>query len=156
MVLDSTTIDKKRPLFYSRAERLALGKNLEIPRGTAVWLGRSLIPHLRANSTGAYYMIHKPIHVHRSKEPHPGHVSTIVVGNLALQVLTVNAPAEYSDGGVVVKPSPGPWDHLLIGIWPPSRQQYWPPPLAFDTHIPMLHIGLLTNRWKMGRERVIF
>jgi hypothetical protein len=156
MVLDSATIAKHRPLFYSRAERIALRESLRIPSRTFVWLGRSLELGLAAYSTGTYFTLLNPCHPYSLKESPLGQVSTILVRNLAIQVMTVHAPAEYSDGAIDIRTPEGPWDHLLVSIWPPSRQRYWPPALAFHDTIPLLDFDTLTNRWKMGNERVVF
>jgi hypothetical protein len=156
MVLDSTTIAKHRPLFYSRVERIALRESRRIPSRTFVWLGRSLDLGLAAYSTATHFTIFSLRRPYSLKESPLGQVSTILVRNLAIQVMTVHAPAEYSDGAIDIRPPEGPWDQLLVSIWPPSRMRYWPPTLAFHASIPLLDFDTLTNRWKMGDERVVF
>jgi hypothetical protein len=89
MVLDSATIAKHRPLFYSRAERIALRESLRIPSRTFVWLGRSLELGLAAYSTGTYFTLLNPCHPYSLKESPLGQVSTILVRNLAIQPATL-------------------------------------------------------------------
>jgi hypothetical protein len=159
MVLDSTTIAKHRPLFYSRIERIALKESRRIPSRTFVWLGHSLDLGLAAYSTATHFTIFNalnPCHPYTLKESPLGQVSTILVRHLAIQVMTVHAPAEYSDGAIDIRPPEGPWNHLLVSVWPPSGLRYWPPALAFHDSIPLLDFDTLTSRWKMGNERVVF
>ncbi|HEY4934600.1 MAG TPA: hypothetical protein VII23_23790 [Terriglobales bacterium] len=156
MVLDSTAIAKHRPLFYSRAERISLRESLRIPLRTFVWLGHSLDFGLACSSIATHLTILSPFHPYSLKESTLGQVSTFLVCNLAIQVMTVHVPAEYSDGAIDISPPEGPWGDLLVSVWPPSRLSYWPPPLAFDSSISTLDLRTLTNRWKMGNERVVF
>jgi hypothetical protein len=64
-----------------------------------------------------------------------GHVTVFALGQFAVQVFAERRTAEY-DGPLAVRP--GPWERLLIEIWPPDTRSVdkaylpiWPPPLAF-------------------------
>ena len=158
MLLDSATVAPERPMFYSREECVSLRQSQTIPRGTLVWLGRSLDTGFVAQSSGVWFSMSAPGSkpINTSEELILGHVTTILIGHLALQVFTMRVPAEHGYGTISVNAGEGPWDELLTGIWPPCRNAYWPPLLAFTEGIPRLHLDRLRSRWRYGTERKIF
>jgi hypothetical protein len=156
MVVDSTTVAPDRPIFYSVDQRRALKDAKEIPNRSFVWLGRDLSSGFAAASTGLSYEVAPSHDLQRIVERATGQVSTFLVGSLAIQVVTVSLPAKYSDGAIRLRPTKGPWDELLVPIWPPKRNVYWPPILAFMDAIPELrHNNILRTRWNVGAERKV-
>jgi hypothetical protein len=157
MVLDSTIVSPQRPQFYSSSECSALKNSGEIPDRSFAWIGRDLDSGYAAAATRLTFRVPNSLSADCFIERAPGHVSTFLVGSLAIQVVTVRFPGKYRDGAITLNPTEGPWDHLLVTTWPPRRKIYWPPALAFRDDIPGLaHNTILTTRWNVGIERKIF
>jgi hypothetical protein len=119
---------RNRQMFYTVSEHRALRSGSAIPENTAIWLGRY---SLRTLSIDGYDVgLDFRDSGAEVSEPVNGCVSTIVVGHLMLQVLTVHVPEKYSTRPFDVTCTvSAPWDRLLIPIWPLSAQVNWPPPL---------------------------
>jgi hypothetical protein len=119
---------RNRVLFYSTSERLALRSNTGIPSYTRIWLGRSSIKTLSASGADIGGDINDG---NKVLEVVNGSVNTFVVGHLAIQVATLHAPAKYDGHPLDITPwISGPWDDLLIPIWPITETVNWPPPLT--------------------------
>ena len=145
MVLDSTTMGVK-PLFYTQQERDDMRLSSQIPPRTFVWLAR----YLGRNTIGCGSLEAK----HRGPFGiYVGRISTFIIGNLALQVMSVRAP--ITDDGhrpIRIDPIPGPWQEILIRAWPASWRIYWPPILAFDDSPTIINRDRLADRWQGGEE----
>ncbi len=147
MVMDSTTVSA-RPLFYTQTERDELKSSSLTPRGTAVWLGRFLGRMcIGAASLDTTYKFPP------RDDLCPGRITTLLLGSLVIQVMTVHIPPEYGDGRIRIDPAPGPWDHLLVTTWPTmGRNIYWPPVLAFDESDTLTDVSTLFSRWDLGTD----
>ena len=120
-----------------------------IPRGTAVWLGRFSHPGAIASTGLDVWLgignVPEAVHVH---------ITTVVVGHLAIQVNLSSVRPEYRDASIPLYPKPGPWDKILVPIWPASENIVWPPPLTFRRDdLGGLSIGRLFDRWRTGDPR---
>jgi PDZ domain len=145
MVMDSTTV-AARPLFYTQKEREEIMTSSLTPKRTAVWLGRFLGRSvIGAVSLDTVYRL-------PGLSPCTGRITTLILGRLVIQVMTVHTPSEYGDRRIGVYPAEGPWDHLLVTAWPSSRSVYWPPTLAFDDSDTLTDLSTLLNRWSLGKE----
>lgn len=145
MVLDSTNT-RARSLFYQRSECENLRLNSTIPDRTRVWIGRSSLNSLHADGTDV--VIQAP----DGTKIGLGNATTLIVGHLALQVFAVHPKPEYKNNPMNVAPRPGPWDDLLVQIWPAkTRSVSWPPPQTF-TDRGSRQIGHLLYRWRMGKR----
>ncbi len=86
-----------------------------------------------------------------------GLVTTIVVGHLALQVLTLQVLPMFSsrfmfaNSFIAVEDNPWKWDVSLLDIWPVFGAVRWPPPVSFTLKWPN-SIGRLAFRWKVGTD----
>lgn len=76
-----------------------------------------------------------------------GHVTTIVVGQVALQVTTIKPDPEFFGRNAAVTVAQGNWDAYLIDLWPHSNCRIWPPPLPFTIGNGPSSIGGLCARW---------
>ena len=148
MVLDTTTVSKQRPLFYTQTERDNLRTSSLLPPRTFVWLGRFLGLGRSGRSGGILGNLTRPPGICR------GHVTTIVMGSVCIQTLTLHTVPEYSYGTIDIQPTEGPWNALLVSCWPTLPRAEWPPVLAFEESTrPLLGIGGLHERWQRGDER---
>jgi hypothetical protein len=70
-------------------------------------------------------------------------------GTMSSQVFVERRTAGY-DGPLAV--GPGPWERLLIEIWPQNKEglAVWPPPLAFANDN---QLGMLFDRFFTGGAR---
>lgn len=145
MVLEGA--DRGRVPFYDQHERHSL-KPLSsfIPVDTRVWIGRYSELGFHAGGTGIFRPLENvPGAIH-------GHVTTIVVGHLAIQVLTVHIlPMFAHRGSIPLEDNPWKWDVSLLDIWPVFGDARWPPAVSFTTKWPD-SIGRLVFRWKVGTD----
>jgi hypothetical protein len=143
MVIESTNTRYRKPC-YSRPEREQLRVSSTLPAKTAVWLGRYFTQGLGTLGTD--------IGLNLPDIPKVANacVTTIVIGHLSIQILTVHIRPEYSYRTINVVPQLSLND-FLIPIWPPERQINWPPSSSF-TNSGSSSIGLLVARWQGGTE----
>ena len=80
-------------------------------------------------------------------------VVNIIVGHLAIQVMTLHVHPELANMGIPdPNPKPGDWDNLLTQIWPFELQYVmWPPKDTFTKGGPK-SIATLLGRWRVGEE----
>jgi len=141
MALEGTK-PQKAARCYSLPDCAALRLRSSIPSHTRVWIGRFSVSGLLAH--GAEYSLHvgeHPVITH-------GCVATIIVGYLAIQILSPYSPAEYNDKVLSIPCRLGPWNELLIPIWPASGTVMWPPSLSFTNDNGPLSYLRLRDRWK--------
>ena len=126
MVFECTKPDKSH--FYTRAEREHLRSSLNLPAGTALWIGR------QHRSDFTY------CHARQLRGTRPGdevvlsegHVTTFAAARVVLQILTVRRTPEYEGRlrQITLDATPGPWSRRggrgLIQIWPASPSIRWP------------------------------
>ena len=154
MVLDSTNT-RERSAFHTKSECEQLRLASAIPAHTRVWIGRSALNGLHADGTDVG--IDAPDKTRIAN----GNASTFIVGHLALQVFAVHPLPEHKDKYEdrifnEVPSRPGPWDELLIQVWPASsRTVTWPPPRTFTGTGTRYHIGQLLYRWRMGDRATV-
>ena len=159
MVLDFSAVSKQGHLFYTQEEHDNFRTSEVLPPKTDVWLGRYLGMGREAHATGVKGRLGvasrsglsvqvSPAHF---QDLYQGHVTTILMGAVCIQVLTIHTPEKYRYGAVDVQSKPGLWDLLLLTCWPTQGYLYWPPILAFDG--PALpSIRTLHERWQQGVE----
>lgn len=137
-------IDPTRTPFYQKSERLELRYNSVMPAATTVWLGRFSGSSLLAQGTDIWIDIAEGL----PKTPN-GYVSTILVGHLVVQILSIRISPKYGDRTITIRPNAGPWGKLLVAIWPIHREISWPPDFTFSLR-GNFPIDLLRRRWKIG------
>jgi len=78
-----------------------------------------------------------------------GHVTVVALGQFVVQVFVERRMAGY-DGPLAA--GPGPWERLLIEIWPQNKEglAVGPSPLAFANDNPL---GMLFDRCFTGGAR---
>lgn len=144
MVLDGSS-PKRRIKFYSESERSSMKPpSRSIPVGTLAWIGRLSVKGFHAGLTDTFGQIGdipKAFH---------GCVTTIVVGHLAIQVVTVHVLPMFATTRVHPVCKHGAWDINLLDIWPVFGQRRWPPSFSFELKGTTHHIAGLINRWKIG------
>jgi hypothetical protein len=78
-----------------------------------------------------------------------GCVSTIVVGQLVVQVATLKGTDETFEGTVFLDSRPGDWDKLLVQIWPDDGGTLvWPPAMILSDDGSERSLTALQERWK--------
>jgi hypothetical protein len=146
MVLDGAN-PKKRIPFYSESERMAMKPPLRsLPVGTIVWIGRLSVKGFHAelgDTFGKINNIPKAFH---------GCVTTIIVGHLVIQVMTMHVLAMFATTRIRPESKPGAWDINLLEIWPVFGNKSWPPTFSFALEGTTNHIGTLVNRFKIGED----
>jgi hypothetical protein len=93
---------------------------------TSVWLARFSLPdHVGIWGTNSSDL-DKSIHAF---------FMTVLVGHLALQIVTLQCTEQWDGRGVDVTtaPAPGerPWSDMLTEIWPTMVSAQWPPKVSF-------------------------
>jgi len=140
MVLDAVT--KERNRFYTRTECENLHLNSVIPDRTTIWVGRYYRSHLSLDGTEVW------IDLPGTPKVAQVCVTTIVVGHLAIQSVTVHVLPEHKDKEIKgpISMVPG----TLLEIWLAStRPVNWPPSVSFTDNGPT-SIGWLFARWRTG------
>jgi hypothetical protein len=138
-------IDKKtRDGFYSREECEQLRLNSSLPERLFIWLGRYSRSSLGNFGTDMW------IDFPEVTKAGNGCVTTLIVGHLAIQVLAVHVRPEYSHRTIEINSKPGPWNSILIPIWPSDSAVSWPPPVTFGSASARFPIGMLMDRWRIG------
>lgn len=144
--------DRGRAPFYTDDERRDFKPPSSlIPAATHVWIGRYSEIGFHAGGTGILRPLENiPKAIH-------GLVTTIVVGHLAIQVLTLRVLPMFASSFMFANPlpavedNPGKWDLSLLGIWPVFGTLRWPPAVSF-TSKGSDSIGKLVFRWKVGTD----
>ena len=140
-----------RARFFTDAEcRAFKANNREIPEGTAVWAGRFTGRTLSA--IGGEFSLDSPT----ARAVVRGHVFTVCVGHLILQVLSLHAQ-QPDIKTVNLAAGPVEWEKYLIPLWPPltprTQKVSWPPPNSFalveNLNLGNLHYARLIDRWKV-------
>ena len=120
---------RKRHWFYSMSERENLRTNRSVPSDTRIWLGRH-------ESTNVTFCSGRRLSGAIPKDKpvlSEGYVTTLAIARLAIQILTVRRAPDHDDKGPLpLRSRPGPWNDLLVGIWPPGAGVWWPPVLSFS------------------------
>jgi hypothetical protein len=139
--------------FFTDAERHAFkNKNREIPQGTGIWAAR--FDGITLSSIGSTFTLGLP----NNSGLVQGHVYTVTVGHLSLQVLSLHEKADQGITRVNVAASPLNWDQILIRLWPQPKNKReirrWPPPkyscaLVENLNFGNLHYARLVYRFNV-------
>jgi hypothetical protein len=143
MVVDS--INPARQLFYTQSERTKLKDHSMLPSRTLVWLGRLSRKAYHAGGTDVWGEIEKI-----PKSSH-GNVTTIIVGHLFFQSLTLHVTGRFANQEVQIGCMPGDWSANLLDIWPTVGLLQWPPNVSFTFGGTNSIVNVL-NRWKIGEN----
>jgi len=130
---------------YQHADCEQLRLNSSVPPRTKIWLGRFSGSGLLATGTDIWLNV--------SEVPKAAHgcATTIIVGHLAIQVLTTHIPAKYDNETINVSCKMGPWNELLIDVWSLADSVMWPPARSFTNDGGPLSFIALRDRWKIGK-----
>lgn len=133
--------------FYTQVQRERLWLQREIPTSTRIEIGRFTGSGTHFDGTEVWWTVNgipKAIHAH---------VTTIVVGHLAFQIISSRMTGSEITANYQVPIAVGRWDKLLQDIWPTGGGQVnWPPTLSFTTSWNEHFILDLENRWKIGEK----
>jgi hypothetical protein len=137
--------------FYTRTECEQLRLTSTIPRKTAIWLGRFSSVGLFGRGThvwdGAKQKSLQETGTH-------GHIFTLVLNHLTLQVLTVHVLPKDDTTSLPVDQNDAPcgnWNDLTVPVWPINGTVWYPPARQFSEG-EHCWIGALLNRFKVGRK----
>jgi hypothetical protein len=130
--------------FFTDAECHAFKADRTMPHGIQVVTGRFTGRSLDAD--GNDFSLTTP----DGKLIVRGHVFTVMVGHLLMQVMSMHADREYKGGErVEMECNPGPWDTTLIQLWEKIHDRVeWPPRESFSTINGLHHYANLRYRWK--------
>ncbi len=143
MVLDFVG-KSTRELFFDQIEREQLRVAFELPGRTTVWLARYRFPgHIGVWGTNSW-ALDKSVHAL---------TTTILVGHLAVQIVTLQCTEQWDGIDVTVETSPAPgqrpWQEMLTEIWPTTVSTQWPPKFSFmDTG----EFSKLVRRYSYGEN----
>jgi hypothetical protein len=134
--------------FYSKDECEQLRVASTIPPRTIVWLGRFSSVGVWGSGTHVWYD-GKVI----SEAATHGHVFTVIINYLAVQVLTIHVLPEDGTTSFTIPENNAPcdWSELTVPIWPSAGTVSWPPNRSFMLTEPF-KLGLLVNRFKTGAK----
>jgi hypothetical protein len=130
--------------FFTEAECHAFKENRTIPDRTLVFAarftGRSL------DSNGVDFTLIEP---ESGQLLVRGHVYTVMVGHVVLQVLSWHPEPQHQDKIIRMRAADGPWDKLAIQVWPIEKKSVnWPPPMSLSTVVGVTHYGYFRARFK--------
>jgi hypothetical protein len=146
MILDA---EGSKPRFFRKDECENLKKSRTIPNGTGIWIGRFTGRTLSVINGGFSLATEQDVLLARCD------VFSVVVGHLAMQVLSVHEEPDPTNKTIQIAPVDGKWDELLIQIWPKSQKKVtWPPTLSFS-HYGTHPYGSLVYRWTRPRGHSI-
>jgi hypothetical protein len=116
MVLEA--LDPDRQWFYTAEEREQMRLSRSIPHRTSVWIAKC----------DHHKDIYSAAKNHSTDDGVRAFSVTLAVGLLAFQVETVRAPASIpAHIAVTYEVSDGPWDQVLVPVWPVSQaERTWP------------------------------
>lgn len=116
MVLEA--LDSSRQWFYSQEEREQMRLSHFVPPRTSVWISKCV-------NHGDIYSAAKN---HSTDDQVRAFSVTMAFGFLAFQVVTVKPPSSVpSQVEVTYEVSHGPWDQVLVPVWPVSQSsRSWP------------------------------
>jgi hypothetical protein len=149
-VLKATIIEaanRQKIPFYTQAERFAFEPpSAFLPVRTFVWIGRLSQKGFHAGGTEIWREMGNI-----SRAAH-GAVTTIIVGHLVIQVLTVHMLTMFATRKIDFERNAGPWEENLLDIWPVFGSRQWPPRLSFDLSRDQTGIKTLVDKWKVGTD----
>jgi hypothetical protein len=148
MLLDA--INRERPPFYDATERIQLRTQSAMPPGTVVWIARFSGSGFHVGGTDVW------LDQGEVKKAAQGCVTTIIIGHLAIQSVTIHRlQAEHLGQPIEsINIKQGEWNRSTTQIWPVSGPVTWPPTLSFTRRGPR-SIGALIDRWKTGTNAML-
>jgi hypothetical protein len=116
MVLEALDLDRER--FYSAAEREQMRKSQSVPHHTSVWIAKC-VSHKHIYSAAKNLSTTDGVRAF---------AVTMAFDFLAFQVVTVKKPNGIpTHVDVTYEVSDGPWDEILVPVWPVSKiPRKWP------------------------------
>lgn len=143
MVVDSA--NPGRRFFFSQDERSKLRELSAIPERTLVWVGRLDRKAFHAGGTDIWGDVDKV-----PKASH-GNVTTLIIGHLVIQLLTLHVASQFSGQDVRIGCLPDDWPASLLSIWPTAGLLRWPAEASFSFSGNNSVVKVL-NRWKIGEN----
>jgi hypothetical protein len=116
-------LQKANKRYFTQAERTSVMADAVPSRamGAHVWIGRYASKN--DGVLGSAACLQGPNHSIQA------HLSLFALGQFAVQVLVERSTA--GQGSTLLVTRPGPWDSLLVEIWPPTVDEaVWPPARA--------------------------
>jgi hypothetical protein len=139
-VKTSMTLESVRPQgkrFYTSDQRRGLQMSA-IPERTSVWIAKCV-------NQPNIYSVAKDLWTSRGQNEVHAYVTTMAFGSLAFQVVSLRSRMNLSkETAIIYNVSEGPWDEVLVQVWPimPNPKQ-WPPSQGLNGE---LGLEVLTNR----------
>lgn len=138
--------------FFTESECHSFRQNRAIPDRTLVFgarfTGRSL------DSSGSDFTLIEP---KTENSLVRGHVYTVMVGHVVLQVVSLRPESQHEGQIVHLRVADGPWDKLTIQVWPiENKLTAWPPPGSLSTAFGVTHYGYFRTRFKNDTGHSLF
>jgi hypothetical protein len=132
------------PRFFTDDECHTFKAKRKIPDGTLIFLarftGRSL------DSKGSDFTLTEPATGNLMVR---GHVYTVMIGHVVLQVLSWHPEPAHQGKRVRFKPFNGPWEKLTHQAWPIREKSVkWPPPISLSTVFGPTHYEYFRMRFQ--------
>lgn len=117
----------ERELFYSENERRKMRAISAIPERTSIWIANCV-------NQPNIYSAAKDLRTAPGDNEANAFVTTMAFGSLALQVVSIRPTANLPKEILVTYDSRvGPWDKVLLRVWPlVPYSQHWPPSYGLD------------------------
>lgn len=116
------------PWFYTFEERARMRNTRGLPSRTRVWIAKCVdLPG--AYCTGSDLSETNGVTSNEAR----AYLTTMGIGNLALQALTLRLPEDVPDSTrITTGVRSGPWNECTISVWPEAQvDPRWPPRLGF-------------------------
>jgi hypothetical protein len=128
---------------YLRSDCELLRTQSVIPGRTKVWIGKFYKSNLLVLGTD--------LGIDNMDTIRGGRVSitTIVAGHLVLQIVHARFSAELNNTPINIPYRGGPWEELLVSVWPPKEVVKWPPAKLFINDGGSHSLGRLPQRWEI-------
>jgi hypothetical protein len=149
-MVNEGTKPKELARCFLQADREALRVGEIIPPRTHIEVGRFERDALNIAGTDFW-----PEGLPETEGSH-GSVTTMIIGHVVIQVVTVSLQPEYSSTNLNLECAVGIWDQFLHVIWPVTKRINWPPPLSFTNDGGMNTINRLFDRFKLGKQRTYY
>jgi len=129
--------------FYTREERSVL-RTGSIPQGyTAFWVARCV------ELPGAYSAANNMFESAETlRNGVHGHVTTLAIGPIVFQVLTIRPSAAVPENARIELPRANiePWPRTALQLWPPTVDLVWPPEVGLRGESG---VEALANRFRL-------
>ncbi len=130
------------PRFFDSRTRKQFMESGTLPANTSIWIGRTLEPGLFSNGANFSYRDNE------TGEAVSASVTTMVLGQLVIQTLSVERPSADANGILQLPMRASNWHLSLLQVQPVGKITIsWPPTHSFHNMGGPLSLSQLKYRW---------